>query len=128
MGMKLNENGFLKEIVVVTTKLPRSGGFGSVASGKNHGCKVFIPSHVVKKLEVAETYLCKLVWNTPDQQAGCPYQAIHAKKLDEKLIELTDVQIASYEKLTTELIERVKNGTTTVWDGEILEILFRENG
>jgi len=123
----MQEKGFYKEIVVITTKLPRSGGFGSIASGKNSGCKVFIPSHVVKKLEVAETYLCKLVWNTPAQQEGCPYQAISAKQLDEKLIELTDVQIANYQSLTSELIERVKNGTTTVWDGEILEILFREN-
>tara|TARA_X000001036_G_C20655414_1_gene796732 strand:- start:1311 stop:1679 length:369 start_codon:yes stop_codon:yes gene_type:complete len=119
--------GFYKEIVVVTTKLPKSGGFGSIASGENIGCKVFIPSHVLKTLEVAETYLCQLVWNTPSQRDGCPYQAISAKQLDEKLIELSDVQIASYEKLTADLIERVKSGNTTVWDGEILEILFREN-
>jgi len=128
MGMKLLEKGFLKEIVVITTKLPKSGGFGSIASGKNNGCKVFIPSHVLKQLEVAETYLCQLVWNTPSQQDSCPYQAISAKKIDEKLIELSDVQMANYEKLLADLIERVKQGTTTVWDGEILEILFRENG
>ena len=116
-----------KEFITVFDTLPRGGAFASVASGEHSGTKVFMPSKVSKDVEVAQTYLATLVWNDPRQQEDCPYMAIKIKKLDSKLIELSTGQLANFEKLIHDLIERVKSGMTTLHDGEIIEILMREN-
>ena len=114
----------MKAFIVVIDVLPKGGGFASITFGENKGNKVFIPSKTSKDIKVGENFLADVVWNNPKDFASCPYLAFKMKKLDDKLIDLSEVQIADLDKLTADLIERVKQGLTTVEDGEIIEIIM----